>query len=203
MREGRYSEKKPVAFWITVVVIIVVIAFGAVYTLVPSDNLKTFLGMEEARETTGLPGSWSSLSVSQQEMLAPLEKEWDDLTTAQKKKWLEVAQKAEKMTPEEKQRFRRHVEDWLNLTPEQRRLARQNFLRFKKLAPEKKTERWKEYQKLPEERKRALAAQEKYKRRLSNLSGEPADNKVVEPVKQPEKIQNALPSEDEVPVYWR
>ena len=151
-------------------------SFGLVYAILPADNLKAFIGMEDSQAAA--ENSWNTLTPSQQDALAPLLKEWNGMSAAQKKKWLEVAKKAENMSPEDKERFKTHIQDWLNLTPEQRRQARQNFIGFKKLNPQLKTEQWQEYQKLPEEKKRALAARAKSKRRLANLTGEPSSNKV-------------------------
>ena len=196
-----YPEKKSVPKWVMAVVVTIVIAFGLVYAILPADNLKAFIGMEDSQAAA--ENSWNTLTPSQQDALAPLLKEWNGMSAAQKKKWLEVAKKADNMSPEDKERFKTHIQDWLNLTPEQRRQARQNFIGFKKLNPQLKTEQWQEYQKLPEEKKRALAARAKSKRRLANLTGEPSSNKVVEPIKQPEKTLNNQPAQEEVPEYWR
>lgn len=193
--------KKSVSKWISAVVVVVVIAFGLVYAILPADNLKAFIGMEDSQIAS--ENSWNKLTESQKDALAPLEKEWNQMSAAQKKKWLEVARKAENMSPDDKERFKRHIQDWLNLTPEQRRQARQNFLGFKKLDSQLKSEQWREYQKLPEDKKRALAARAKSKRRLANLTGEPSSNKVVEPVKQAEKTQNNQSAQEDVPEYWR
>lgn len=194
-------EKKSVPKWILTVIIVIVVIFGMVYVILPADNLKAYIGMEDSQ--IAAENSWNSLTPSQKDSLSPLENEWGRMSAAQKKKWLEVANKAENMSPEDKARFKIHIQDWLNLSPEQRRQARQNFLGVKKLDAQLKTERWREYQKLPEEKKRALAAKAKSKRRLANLTDEPAPNKVVEPIRQPEKIQNNPPAQEEVPDYWR
>lgn len=196
-----HPEKKPVPKWVMAVVIAIVIAFGLVYAILPADNLKAFVGMEDSQ--IAAENAWNKLTPSQQDALAPLENEWNKMSAAQKKKWLEVAKKTEGMSPENKERFKKHIQDWLNLTPEQRRLARQNFLGFKNLDSQLKSEQWREYQKLPEEKKRALAAKAKSNRRLANLAGQPSANKVVEPVKQPEKAQNNPATPEEVPEYWR
>ena len=193
--------KKSVPKWILAVVIAIVVVFGMVYVILPTDNLKAFIGMEDSR--IAAENSWNSLTPSQKDALSPLEKEWGRMSAAQRKKWLEVAKKAENMSPEGKARFKTHIQDWLNLTPEQRRQARQNFLGVKKLDSQLRTEQWRVYQKLPEEKKRALAARAKSKRRLANLTGEQASGEVVEPIKQPEKIQNTPSSQEEVPDYWR
>lgn len=122
---------------------------------------------------------------------------------AKRKNGWKSRKKLKTCQPEDKERIKTHIQDWLNLTPEQRRQARQNFIGVKKLNSQLKTEQWHEYQKLPEEKKRALAARAKSKRRLANLTGEPSSNKVVEPIKQPEKALNNQPAQEEVPEYWR
>ncbi len=196
-----HPKKKSVPKWVMTVVVVIVIAFVLVYAILPADNLKAFMGMEDSQAAA--ESSWNTLTPSQQDALAPLVKEWGQMSAAQKKKWLEVAKKAENMSPEDKERFKTHIQDWLNLTPEQRRQARQNFIGFKKMGSQLKTEQWHEYQKLPEEKKQALAARAKSKRRLANLTGEPSSSKVVEPIKQPEKPLNNQPAQEEVPEYWR
>ena len=203
-RMNRPGKKKPVSLWISAVVIAIVVAVGVVYTVLPLNNLRGLLGMEKEAETVHSGESWESLLASRKKLLAPLESEWNGLSAAQKRKWLEVAGKMEKMSPEEKQRFQNHIRDWLNLTPEQRRMARQNFLGFKKLNPVKKTEKWKEYQQLPEERKRALAEKARSRRRLTSLADETVKQDVVvdPPVRQPEKVAQP-PVQDEIPEYWR
>lgn len=197
------GRKRPVSLWIWVVAVVAIVVIGVVCSVYPLDRLKVFLGVEGAGEVVHSGEYWKNLTVSQKESLAPLENDWDKLNAVQKRKWLEVADKMEKMSLEEKRRFQNHIRDWLNLTPEQRRMARQNFLGFKKLDPVKKTEKWKEYQQLPEERKRALAEKARSKRRLTSLADETIkQDVVVEPVKQPEKV---IPSaeQDEIPEYWR
>lgn len=197
------GRKRPVSLWIWVVAVVAIVVIGVVCSVYPLDRLKVFLGVGEAGEVVHSGEYWKNLTVSQKESLEPLENDWDKLNAVQKRKWLEVADKMEKMSLEEKRRFQNHIRDWLNLTPEQRRMARQNFLGFKKLDPVKKTEKWKEYQQLPEERKRALAEKARSKRRLTSLADETIkQDVVVEPVKQPEKV---IPSaeQDEVPEYWR
>ena len=201
MNEARHPKKKSVSLWVAVVVVVVLIAFGAVYTVLPLDNLKAFLGMEDAREAIYSGNSWGNLTASQKESLAPLEKEWSKFSTPQKRKWLEVAKKMEAMSPEEKQRFQNHIRDWLKLTPEQRRMARQNFLGFKKLNQDKKTEQWQEYQKLPAEKKRELAEKAKSKRRLTSLANDSGENRGIEPIKQPEKTTQTI--QEDTPEYWR
>ena len=182
-------------------VAVVLVAAGAIYAFLPMDGLRSFSGTEQVSEKTEAGDSWNSLTPAQKESLAPLENTWGQLSEAQKKKWLAVADKMEHMSPEKKERFRNHIRDWLSLTPEQRRLARQNYLGFRNLNPERKSQKWQEYQRLPEEKKRALAEKAKTKRRLTRLDGEQNDGAVIEPLKQrPDKNAH---SQDDMPEYWR
>lgn len=137
-------------------------------------------------------------------MLAPLESEWNGLSAAQKRKWLEVAGKMEKMSPEEKQRFQNHIRDWLDLTPEQRRMGTPEFSGFQKAESGEKDGKWKEYQQLPEERKRAAGEKADPDGRLTSLADETVKQDVVvdPPVRQPEKVAQS-PVQDEIPEYWR
>ncbi len=202
MSQLNHPAKRSVSRWIWAIVIVAVIAVGVVCVVTPAEGIRSFLGMEEGEKTAYSGESWESLSISQKESLAPLENEWDKLSVGQKRKWLEVAAKMEEMSPEERQRFQNHIRDWLNLTPEQRRMARQNFLGFRKLNPVKKKEKWKEYQQLPEEKKRALAEKARSRRRLTSLADDAVEQDVVEPVKQSEKVVQPV-QQDEIPEYWR
>ncbi len=201
MSEGHRSGRKRLPLWGAVAVILLAVAVGAVYAILPMDGLRAFFGMEQACEKTEAADSWDSLTPAEKESLAPLENTWGQLSPAQKKKWLAIAHKMENMSPEKRQRFRNHIRDWLGMTPEQRRLARQNYLGFRKLDPEHKSQKWQEYQKLPEEKKRALAERARMKRRLTRLDGEQSDNAVVEPLKQ--RSGKSAHSQDEMPEYWR
>ena len=201
MSERQRSGGTVVSRWVSVTAILALVVVGVVYAFLPMDGLRAFFGMEQAYEKVGADDSWDSLTPAQKESLAPLENTWGQLTVAQKGKWLAVARKMEHMSPEKKQRFRNHIRDWLNLTPEQRRQARQNYLGFRKLDTEHKSQKWQEYQKLPEEKKRALAERARMKRRLTRLDGGGNDDAVVEPLKQqPEKNVH---TQDDMPEYWR
>ena len=201
MSEQHRSGRKALSWWVAVTMIVVVVAVGAVYTFLPMDDLRAFFGMEHACEKTEVADSWNSLTPAQKASLAPLENTWGQLSAAQKRKWLAVARKMEHMSPEKRERFQNHIRDWLNLTPEQRRLARQNYLGFRKLDPEHKSQKWQEYQRLPEEKKRALAERARTKRRLTRLDGEQKDDTVVEPIRQ--RSGKSAHSQDEMPEYWR
>lgn len=112
---------------------------------------------------------WSELNKPQQAALAPLAAEWDKMEEPRKLKWLEIANRFATMKPDEQQRLHKRMRDWLELTPEKRRVARENYALSKKLEKGQKSAQWEQYQALPEEEKRKLAAEAALKRRMNNL----------------------------------
>lgn len=82
--------------------------------------------------------SWRSLSVAQQEALAPLAQQWDTLPEVQQHRLLKTAKRYSHLTPDQKQRFRDRLTVWSKLTPEQRRAAREKYRAFKKVPAEKR-----------------------------------------------------------------
>lgn len=117
---------------------------------------------------------WTELTPPQQQALNPLVTEWEFMGRAQKLKWLEVANHYPAMKPEEQQRSQERMREWVRLTPEQRRVARDSYTRVQTMPPEKRAELFQKYQQLPEEKKRALAAEAK-------------SSKTLTPVKPPSK----------------
>ena len=109
------------------------------------------------------PGStgpaWKDLSAMQQQALSPLAPEWDKLDTAHKSKWLALIKKFVSMKPDEQARVQERMRAWVALTPEQRRVARESYARTKKLNTDQKSAQWEQYQQLPEEQKKKLAAE--------------------------------------------
>ncbi|MGZ5779631.1 MAG: DUF3106 domain-containing protein, partial [Burkholderiaceae bacterium] len=101
---------------------------------------------------------WSDLTPAQQQALAPLSSDWDKIDTLRKQKWLVLANKFPSMKPEEQQRVQDRMREWAKLTPEQRRAARESYARAKKLNADQKSEKWQQYQNLPDEEKKKLAA---------------------------------------------
>jgi len=101
---------------------------------------------------------WAALAPAQQAALQPLQAEWNRMDGPRKAKWLELAKRFNAMKPEEQQRVHERMRAWVRLTPEQRELARETYMRTRKIAPEQKNATWKNYQDLPEDQKRKLAA---------------------------------------------
>ena len=102
---------------------------------------------------------WASLSRAQQAALQPLAGEWNKLDAPRKQKWLDIANRFASMKPDEQARVHERMRDWIKLTPEQRRTVRENYTRAKKIDPGQKSAQWQQYQQLPEEQKKKLAAE--------------------------------------------
>lgn len=127
---------------------------------------------------------WKDLTQPQQVALAPLLAEWDKMDTVRKQKWLEIANRFAGMKPEEQQRAHGRMREWLKLTPEERRVARENYTLSKKIDKSQKSAQWEQYQQLPEEEKRKLAAEAASKKQVTNLPAK-AQPKTVAPIKPP------------------
>jgi hypothetical protein len=105
--------------------------------------------------------SGPSLSRSQQEALAPLQRDWASIETSRKEKWLEVASKFPTMPPDERLRVQQRMAEWARLTPTERGQARLRFQESRQLTPQERQARWEAYQALPDEERRALAQRAK------------------------------------------
>ncbi|CDG83986.1 DUF3106 domain-containing protein [Janthinobacterium agaricidamnosum] len=130
---------------------------------------------------------WTQLTPPQQAALEPLVGEWNKLSAVHKQKWLEIVPRYTSMKPEEQQRMHERMREWIKLTPDQRRLVRENYTRSKKiqpgLQPGQKSAQWEQYQQLPEEQKKKLAADadSKTKRPLAHLPT-PSQSKAFKPM---------------------
>ncbi|MDB5762616.1 MAG: hypothetical protein JWQ21_1611 [Herminiimonas sp.] len=112
---------------------------------------------------------WAELTPAQQQALAPLAVEWDKLDAQHKKKWLTIGNRYGSLKPDQQIRLQNRMRDWTKLTPEQRRVARESYSRAKKLNPVQKSAEWQQYQQLPEEQKKKLAAEAAAKKPVANL----------------------------------
>jgi hypothetical protein len=131
---------------------------------------------------------WTELTPSQQQALAPLASEWDRLDSIRKNKWLALGNKFPSMKPDEQQRIQERMRDWVKLSPEQRRVARESYSRAKKLNPDQKSAQWQQYQQLPEEQKKKLAAEAASRKHVATLPpASQARTKTVPPIKSAPK----------------
>jgi hypothetical protein len=74
------------------------------------------------------------------------------------------------MKPDEQLRVQERMRVWVSMTPDERRQVRENFARAQKVAPSKKSTDWENYQQLPDEQKKQLAARSANKKQLANLA---------------------------------
>lgn len=110
--------------------------------------------------------AWSELSPEQQQALSPLAGEWNTLEAQRRAKWLGIAKRYPAMTPVEQKRVQDRMSEWVKLTPDQRRDAREQYRKIGKLPAAKRevvSQQWEEYQQLPPEVKKNLAAEDKKK----------------------------------------
>ncbi len=129
---------------------------------------------------------WPELSADQREALAPLAADWDKFDPDRKQKWLQIAAKYPNMSPDGKRRFHERMPQLAKLTPEQRETTRENFKRAYSLPPDKRQAVTQRYQDLPEDRKRALAAQAHAKKPPAAVARRPAT-----PLREASSVQPA------------
>jgi uncharacterized protein DUF3106 len=108
--------------------------------------------------------TWHDLNAEQREALQPLAGDWDKFDAVRKKKWLVIAAKYPNMSAEGKKRLHERMPQLARLTPEQHETTRENFRRAYSLPADQRVALTQKYQELPEDRKRALAAQAPAKR---------------------------------------
>lgn len=112
-----------------------------------------------ARPSQGPEGiEWKNLSAAQRQWLAPLERDWSYLEAGQKLKWLEIAQRLPGMAPSERQRIQDRMAAWARMTPTERGQARLRYLQARRTSPDDRGARWEDYQALPTDQKKQLAA---------------------------------------------
>ncbi len=133
---------------------------------------------------------WKELTRPQQIALEPLSTQWDAMDGDRKLKWLEIANRFASMKPDEQSRMHERMRDWVKLTPEERRLARENYTLTKQLGKSAKSAQWEQYQQLPEEEKRKLAAEAAAKKQVTNLPPK-TQPKAVAPINPAPPAPNA------------
>jgi hypothetical protein len=101
--------------------------------------------------------AWGTLTPSQKQVLAPLQKDWPSLDAQRRQKWLEVASRFGSLPPEEQERIRERMVEWARMTPAQRAGARLVFQEARRLPADERRARWEAYRALPPEERQALA----------------------------------------------
>lgn len=128
---------------------------------------------------------WKDLSAPQKSALLPLAGEWDRMDKLRKQKWLDIGNRFASMNPDEQSRVHERMREWLTLTPEQRKLARENYASTKKIDKTNKSAQWEQYQQLPEEEKKKLAADAVKKKQAAALPKSAVAKPGVPPLKAP------------------
>ena len=101
---------------------------------------------------------WQSLTPSQRQSLAPLEREWTGIDASRKQKWLAIADRYPSLPPAERARITERMTEWARLTPAERGEVRLRYQEAQQVPAPARSERWQEYQKLPPDAKQQLAA---------------------------------------------
>ncbi|SHG55107.1 DUF3106 domain-containing protein [Massilia sp. CF038] len=129
---------------------------------------------------------WKELSAPQKLALDPLKLEWDRLDSARKAKWIDIANRYSSMKPDEQVRVQDRMRAWTRLSPEERRVARENYTLSKKIDKTEKASQWEQYQQLPEEQKRKLAADAAVKKQKQPVTALPPKTqpKAIAPIKK-------------------
>ena len=143
-----------------------VIAFGA---LIAATSLPATARQAGPASATLDKPVWRELNRAQQVALEPLHQEWDAMEGVRKQKWLDIANRFSSMKPDEQQRMHERMRAWLKMTPEERRVVRENYTMTKKLDKSAKSVQWEQYQQLPEEEKRRLAAEAAARKHVTNV----------------------------------
>jgi hypothetical protein len=82
---------------------------------------------------------------------------WNSLNEARKEKWLAVAKTYPKLSPSEQAKLHAQMTDWATLSMQQRDQARLNYAQAKSISPDERQDKWRKYQELSPEQRRALA----------------------------------------------
>ena len=114
--------------------------------------------------------AWASLTVAQQQALAPLQRDWSSIAVEPKQKWLEVAGRLPKMSAEERARVQERMAEWSRMTPAERVRARVQFQEVRRISPEERQTRWQQYQQLPDDERSQLAERARAEREAARAA---------------------------------
>ena len=101
---------------------------------------------------------WQSLTPTQRQALAPLEREWPGIDAQRKQKWLQIAERYPSLPPEERTRITERMNEWARLTPTERGELRLRYQEAQQVPAPARSAKWEEYQNLPPDAKKELAA---------------------------------------------
>jgi hypothetical protein len=105
--------------------------------------------------------AWASLTVAQQQALAPLQRDWPTIEPNRRAKWLELAARFHKMPADERARVQQRMAEWARLTPAERTSARMQFQEVRNVPQQERQAKWQAYQALSEDERKSLAQRAK------------------------------------------
>jgi hypothetical protein len=141
--------------------------------------------------------TWASLTTTQRQALAPLQRDWSTLDREPKQKWIEVAARFPTMPPEERRRIQERMAEWARLTPAERARARMQFQEVHQLPSGERQARWQAYQSLSAEQRKTLAQQAKPTARAASAtvaSARPRTNPDASHAKRNVVVPAAVPA---------
>ena len=151
------------------------------------------LGPDAAVSALAL-ASWSDLSDTQKQILAPLEKVWDQLEPIHKIKWLRVTDRYPSLQSAEQERLQKQMLEWARLSPEERMRAREKFINLKRAAPDKQEaikQKWNEYQELSAEEKLRLKEKAEKEKLSVGKTGKPLNLLLTKPLSHQSSLKLA------------
>jgi len=101
---------------------------------------------------------WQALTPTQRQALAPLEREWPGIDAQRKQKRLQIAARYPALPPEERTRITERMNEWARLTPAERGELRLRYQEAQQVPAPARSAKWEEYQNLPPDAKKELAA---------------------------------------------
>jgi hypothetical protein len=132
--------------------------------------------------------TWTELTPSQREALAPLAPHWNSLTENHKRKWIAISRNFHTWPADEQARIHGRMSAWAGLSTTERDQARLNYNEARKLDPDEKKARWEAYQALSEEQRDKLASAVAVKR--------PGVTAPARPVRTPTLVKLVPPGGD-------
>ncbi|WP_158899423.1 DUF3106 domain-containing protein [Burkholderia sp. L27(2015)] len=154
---------------------------------VPAALAPDTAGVLPSLTATPAPLAWAKLSVNQRTALAPFAREWDQFSDVRKRKWLKIAVQYPKLSLDEQARLHERMAEWVSMTADQRRTARENFQLSKAVPVQQREKAWADYQRLPEDQKKKLAATERKSHRQTVVSTPLTGKKEIKDITPPHR----------------
>lgn len=112
---------------------------------------------------------WEQLTPAERQVLQPLQQEWPAIDAVRKQKWRELAAQFPRLSPDRQALLRSRMTAWARMSPTERTAARLRYQEAKRLSESERQARWKSYQSLPEDQRKALADQAQHRATVTPL----------------------------------